>query len=163
MISNISIIGWFHTIVSLAAMIIALYALLRYKIFNFCNISSKTYLLLTFLAGASALFIYNNGGFNIAHLLALATIIFVLAGLYIEIKKLFGRWSIYFYTSAYTSTLLFHLVPGLTEVLQRFPADSPKVVGFEPVLFEYYKILFLIYAFILIVQLIWIRVYKLDV
>ena len=69
----------------------------------------------TLLVAGSALGIYNQGGFGVAHVLAVLTLIALAGGYIMERYKWFGSFSKYFQALGYTSTLLFHMIPAITD------------------------------------------------
>ena len=106
---TITLLGWFHTICGILSILIVLYVLLRHKLISFEQNLSKLYLLLTSITAFSSLFIYNQGGFGIAHILGVLTLAALVAGIFIEKTLILGWMSKYFYTIRYTSTFLFHI------------------------------------------------------
>ena len=82
--------GWFHTIIGIAAILTGIYSLFTYKVLNWADKSSRLYLILTFVAAASALGIYRaTGAFNAAHGLAVLTIVALFGGLITEKTNIF--------------------------------------------------------------------------
>ena len=77
---EITLFGWFHTLVAIAALLAGFYAIARYKVIGWDQLSGKIYLICTIIAAASALGIYKHGGFGIAHFLAVLTLFAVLVG-----------------------------------------------------------------------------------
>ena len=78
----------------------------------------------TEIAAASALGIYQHGGFGIAHFLAVLTILAVLVGGVAEKTQWFGGSSPYIQAASYSATFLFHMMPAITDGLTRLPAGS---------------------------------------
>jgi uncharacterized membrane protein len=106
-------LGWFHTILGIGAVLSGFYVVLKYKVISLEHRSGKLYALLTLIVAGTALGIYNQGGFGIAHILAVLTLAALLCGVVMEKTKLFGAASKYFQALGYTSTLLFHMIPPL--------------------------------------------------
>jgi len=89
----------------------------------------------TVVVAGSALGIYNQGGFGIAHYLAVLTLAAALGGFVLERLNLFGRFSVYFQAIAYSATILFHMIPAITDFLRRLPVGNPFIDSFDsPVL-----------------------------
>ena len=88
------------------------------------NFLGKFYIIATFITASTALMLYKNGGFNLAHLLAIFTLIAILLGLASERFSFFGL-SRYIQAISYTGSVLFHLIPGIAEVNKRLPLDNP--------------------------------------
>jgi hypothetical protein len=113
---------------------------------------------LTLIVAGSALGIYNQGGFGIAHILAVLTLIALLGGLIMEKGKLFGSFSKYFQALGYTSTLLFHMIPAITDFLRRLPVGDPFVDSFEdPLLVNFHLSFLLIYLIGIVIQMFWLK------
>ena len=132
-------LGWFHTVMGSVAILVAIYSLAQHRIICAANASGRAYLLITLVVAGSALMIYNQGGFGVGHLLAVLTLLALAAGYLLEQRQLFGRFSIYLQTAAYSATVLFHMIPAITDFLRRLPVgdpfadtlDAPLVVGFQ--------------------------------
>jgi len=141
---EISLFGWFHTIVGVLAVFTGFYALARYKRIRFASPSGRFYLILTFIAAATALGIYKHGGFGIAHGLAVLTILAVLVGLLAEKTQIFGKLSRYMQAASYSATLLFHMIPAITDGLMRLPVGSPIVTELTDPLLQGFYLAFLV-------------------
>jgi len=85
---EMTLLGWFHTVLGVLALIIAFYTLIKYKIISLVQFSGKLYLLLTVIVAASALGIYNQGGSGVAHMLAVLTLAALAGGVIMEKVKL---------------------------------------------------------------------------
>lgn len=151
--------GWFHTIVGIAAILIGIYSLSKHKVLNWEDKSSKIYLILTFVAAASALGIYRaTGSFNIAHGLAVLTILTLIGGRITEVTNLFRGLSPYIQAATYSATFLFHMIPAITDGLRRLPVGDPIVKQQEDPLLQGFYLAFLITYFVgLAAQILWIR------
>lgn len=151
--------GWFHTIVGIAAILTGIYSLVRYKVLKWSDTSSKIYLILTFIAAASALGIYRaTGAFNAAHGLAVLTIIALAGGRLTETTNMFKSLSPYLQATAYSATFLFHMIPAITDGLRRLPVGDPIVTTQEdPLLRGFYLAFLITYLVGLTLQLLWLR------
>lgn len=141
---EISLFGWFHTVIGVLALLTGFYTLARYKLIKFSNRSGRAYLVLTLIAAASALAIYKHGGFGVAHALAVLTILAVLVGFAAEKMRLFGSLSRYIQAASYSATLLFHMIPAITDGLMRLPVESPLVTKLEDPLLRGFYLAFLV-------------------
>ena len=156
--SEITAFGWFHTVVGILALLTGFYTLLRFKVIRFSQLTGCAYLLLTLVAAASALGIYKHGGFGVAHFLAVLTILAVLVGAVAEKTKLFGKLSRYLQAASYSATLLFHMIPAITDGLMRLPADAPIVTEIDDPLLQGFYLAFLVtYVVGLSLQFVWLR------
>lgn len=155
---EITLFGWFHTIIAMLALLSGLYALAKYKIITLQYLSGKIYLICTLLAALSALAIYKHGGFGAAHGLAVLTLLALLVGVVMEKYKLFGKFSSYLQAASYSATFLFHMIPAITDGLMRLPVDAPIVTSIEDPLLKTFYLAFLItYIVGFLLQVMWLR------
>ena len=156
---DISFIGWIHTLIALIAIFSGAYSLKKYTIIETKNFSAKVFIVTTIIAAITALLIYKRG-FGVGHLLAIITLLAVIFG-YINGKGwFFGYLAPYFQTVSYSALFLFHMIPGITEVLRRFPPDNPIVIDSNvdhPILISFYITFFISYLIITINQIIWLK------
>ncbi len=153
-----TVLGWFHTILGVLAVLSGFYTLYKYKIITTEESSGRLYVLVTLLVAGSALGIYNQGGFGIAHILAVLTLIALAGGYIMEKFKLFGSFSKYFQALGYTSTLLFHMIPAISDFLRRLPVGDPFIDSFEdPLLLNFHTAFLVIYMVGLIAQIVWLK------
>ena len=155
---EMTLLGWFYTVFGVGALLSGLYTLFTYKIISIINFSARLYLCLTLIVAASALGIYNQGGFGIAHVLAVLTLIAITGGFVMEKYKIFGSMSKYFQALGYTSTLLFHMIPAITDFLRRLPIGDPFIDSFEdPLLMNFHLSFLLVYLIGISYQMYWLR------
>ena len=155
---EMTVLGWFHTILGVLAVLSGFYTLYKYKIITTEESSGKLYVLVTLLVAGSALGIYNQGGFGIAHVLAVLTLIALAGGYIMEKFKWFGSFSKYFQALGYTSTLLFHMIPAITDFLRRLPVGDPFIDSFEdPLLLNFHTAFLMIYLVGLVAQIVWLK------
>jgi uncharacterized membrane protein len=147
---GLTLLGVFHTAISLVAVAAGLVALASDKEISPKNTIGKVYVITTIVTCITALGIFQHGGFGKPHVLALLTLIALGLAAAAGKSSLFGRASPYVETVSYSATFLFHLIPGITESTTRLPlgapllpnADAPELQTAAGVLF----ILFLIGA-----------------
>jgi len=99
-------------------------------------------------------------GFGVGHLLAIVTLLAVIFGFINEKGLIFGFLTPYFQTISYSALFLFHMVPGITEVLRRFPPDNPIVIDSNvdhPILVSFYITFFISYLIIITNQIMWLK------
>ena len=155
---EMTILGWFHTILGVVAVLSGFYTLYKYRVISVQEGPGKLYVYVTLLVAGSALGIYNQGGFGIAHILAVLTLLALAGGLIMEKIKLFGSFSKYFQALSYTSTLLFHMIPAITDFLRRLPVEDPFIDSFEdPLLVKFYLAFLLIFVVGIIAQIFWLK------
>ena len=155
---EMTMLGWFHTVLGVAALLSGFYTLYKYKVISIEEGSGRLYVYLTLLVAGSALGIYNQGGFGIAHILAVLTLTALAGGLIMEKIKLFGSISKYFQALSYTSTLLFHMIPAITDFLRRLPVGDPFVDSLEDPLLINFQLAFLLIYFVgIAIQMLWLK------
>jgi len=155
---EITLFGWFHTGIGVLALVTGFYTLARFKVIQFQHLAGRTYLICTLIAAASALGIYQHGGFGIAHFLAVLTILAVLVGGVAEKTQWFGGSSPYIQAASYSATFLFHMIPAITDGLMRLPADAPVVTDLaDPLLRGFYLSFLVAYVVGLGLQMNWLR------
>ncbi|HBZ50502.1 MAG TPA: hypothetical protein DEO43_09405 [Halieaceae bacterium] len=153
-----TLLGWFHTIFGVVAIGAAVYSLWCYKVISSTTFSGKLYLLVTVFVAGSALAIYNQGGFGIAHVLAVLTLLAVAFGYLVERTRLFRGWSDYLQALGYSATLLFHMIPAITDFLRRLPVGDPFVDSFTDPLLQGFHVAFLVLFIIGYgAQVVWLR------
>ncbi len=155
---EITLFGWFHTIIGIAALLTGASCLISFKIIRSDVLSGKVYLICTIAAAASALGIYKHGGFGPAHALAVMTLLAVAVGATAERTGLFGRASRYLQAAAYSFTFLAHMIPAVTDGLLRLPVDAPVVSTLDdPLLRGSHLGLIMFFLIGLGLQILWLR------
>ncbi len=154
---EISALGWFHTIVGIVALLCGIGTLWRYKEIRSSTRSGQVYLIATLITAATALAIFQHGGFGPAHGLAVMALLALAVGFLSERRRPFGALSRYFQAIAYSATLLFHSVPAVTDALMRLPVGNPIVTSIEdPTLRISYLGLLVVFVLGLLLQLRWL-------
>ena len=138
-----TLLGWFHTIMGVAAILLAAAALYRHGLIRSADREGAAYLVITLIVAGSALGIYNQGGFGVAHYLAVLTLVAALGGFILERFHLFGRFSPYFQAIAYSATILFHMIPAITDFLRRLPVGDPFIDSFDSPVLQGFHLAFL--------------------
>ena len=155
---EMTLLGWFHTVLGVGAVLSGFYTVAKYRVISLAQPSGKLYALLTLVVAGSALGIYNQGGFGIAHILALLTLAALACGVVMEKTLLFGAASKYFQALGYTSTLLFHMIPAITDFLRRLPIGDPFIDSFEdPLLRQFHLAFLVVFVLGLVTQVAWLR------
>ena len=104
---EMTMLGWFHTILGIGAVLTGFYAIAKFKVISLENTIGQIYVVLTAIVAGSALGIYNQGGFGIAHILAVLTLIALVGAIVMEKFKIFGGFSKYFQALGYTVLFCF--------------------------------------------------------
>ena len=151
-------LGWLHTILGIGALMSGFYTLIKYRVVTLAHRSGKLYVLLTLIVAGTALGIYNQGGFGIAHNLAVLTLVALAGGVVMEKTRLLGSLSKYCQALGYSSTLLFHMIPAITDFLRRLPVGDPFIDTLEDPLLRQFHLAFLaIFVVGIIAQVLWLR------
>ncbi len=155
---EITAIGWFHTAMGILALVCGAYTLVRYGEILPRNRSAQVYLFTTLLTAATALTIFQHGGFGVAHGLAVLTLGALGVGMVAATTTLFGNLSRYVQAISFTATLFFHCVPAVTDALLRLPVGDPFVTSLEdPVMRAAHLALLVFFVIGITMQLSWIR------
>jgi uncharacterized membrane protein len=155
---GLSPLGIAHTVVSMVAIVCGIRVLARDKEISPKNALGLTYVITTALAAGSALGIFQHGGFNIAHALAIITLVALLIGTLAARTGLFGNRGRYIQAISYSATILFSLIPAITEALTRLPPGKPFLPSaLAPEFKMIHGTMFVIFLVLLVVQLRWIR------
>ena len=162
MFGGISLIGWFHSILGIAAILVGLYLLLRDRFIFMDTKLAKFYLLSTVITCASSFLLYGaTGSFNAAHWLSVITLLAVLFALGLDRFNVFGFLNVYFKQLALTGTVFFSMLPTTAEVLQRLPPSDPFADSIEdPLVQSFYMAYVVIFGIFAIYQV--IKIYKGD-
>ena len=153
-----TLLGWFHTVLGVLAVLSGFYTIYKYRVISFQESSGKLYILVTLIVAGSALGIYNQGGFGVAHVLAVLTLIALTGGYIMERYRWFGSFSKYFQALGYTSTLLFHMIPAITDFLRRLPVGDPFIDSFDdPLLLNFHFSFLVIYLIGITLQMVWLK------
>lgn len=155
---EITLFGWFHTIIAMLALITGVFSLVKYKVIEPKHLSSKIFLVCTLIAAATALAIFRRGEFGPAHALAVLTLLALLVGMVASKTSIFGKLAPYLQATAFSGTFLFHMIPAITDGLMRLPADAPVVTDIkDPFLLKFYLAFLVIYVIGLASQMLWLR------
>ena len=163
MFGGISYIGWLHTILGSAAILVGLYLLIRDKFIFLDTKLANFYLLSTLITCASSFFLYGaTGSFNLAHWLSVITIIAVVFALVLQRFNFFGFLSVYLKQLALTGSVFFSMLPTTAEVLQRLPPNKPFVNSIEdPLVLNFYMAYVVIFGIFGFYQM--LRIYKEEI
>ena len=150
-------LGWFHTAMGIIALVSGVLTLARFKEISPATRSGQVYLLATLITAVTALGIFQHGGFGVAHALAVVTLVALATGTVAATTKLFGKLSRYVQALGYSSTLLFHCIPAITDALLRLPVGNPLLTSIEdPILKMCYLGLLVLFLVGVSLQLRWI-------
>jgi hypothetical protein len=154
----ITLLGWIHTGIAIIALISGFYTLAVYRVITPQQKTGVVYLVCTFIAAATALMIYKHGGFGAAHGLAVLTLVGLAGGLLVMKIPFFGNAAKYLQAFAFSSTLLFHMIPAITDGLLRLPVGNPVLTDpHHPLLRTIYLAFLLLFLVGYALQVLWIH------
>lgn len=155
---EITILGWFHTIVAILALLAGFCTLAVYRIIRSNTRSGQIYLVGTLISAVTALMIYNQGGFGPAHALAVLTLAALAGGFLVHRIPVFAPVADYLQALCYSGTILFHMIPAITDGLRRLPVGDPVVDRFDDPLLRGFYLLFLVLFLVgYLAQVLWLR------
>jgi len=123
--NHLSILGIIHTVISVLAVIVAVFALLRYGKINPMNVAGKLYIVLTVIACLTSLPIMKNGHPSAGHPLAIIILILLPVAIYAGWIKVLKRNARYIQTVLISFTLFLSMIPATVETLTRLPISAP--------------------------------------
>jgi uncharacterized membrane protein len=158
-VPEITLLGWFHTAVAVLALITGFLSLVAHKVISEEHgPAGRIYLICTLVAAVTALMIYQHGGFGPGHFLAVLTLLALAGGFLATRIVLIKSFAIYFKTFCYSATLLFHMIPAITDGLLRLPAGNPVLTDpQDPMLAKFYLAFLLIFLIGVVMQMRWLR------
>jgi len=155
---EITLLGWFHTIIAIIALIAGFYTLAVYRVITPEQKTGQLYLGCTFIAAATALMIYQHGGFGPAHGLAVLTLLALAGGFLVTKISAFAKIAAYFQAFCFSATLLFHMIPAITDALLRLPVGDPVLTNPEhPLLRGFYLAFLVIFLVGYVMQFLWLK------
>ncbi|MFT5767851.1 MAG: putative membrane protein [Halioglobus sp.] len=155
---EMTLLGWIHTIIAIIALVAGFYTLAINKVITLKNKTGQIYLVCTLLAAISALMIYNQGGFGPAHILAILTLLALFGGFFVTKISAFSKIADYFQAFCFSGTVLFHMIPAITDGLLRLPAGDPILTSIEdPILRNFYLLFVGIFLVGIVLQFIWLK------
>ncbi|KFE97805.1 membrane protein [Chryseobacterium formosense] len=122
---GLSVLGIFHTIIGVVAIISALISFVRFGKVNLNHITGKLYFYFTIITSVTALGISKHGGFNAGHALSLVILILISIAFYLHIKKEGNNKARYFENFLMSFSFLLSMLPTVNETLTRVPVGHP--------------------------------------
>jgi uncharacterized membrane protein len=155
---EISLLGWLHTIIAIIALFAGYYTLGVYKVITLEQKTGQVYLLCTLISAVTALMIFQHGKFGAAHALAIMTLLALIAGYLVKKIQALSKMADYFQAFCFSGTLLFHMLPAITDTLLRLPVDAPFLTNPEdPLLKKFYLAFVGVFLVGYVLQFLWIK------
>jgi CDP-diglyceride synthetase len=123
--NHLSILGGFHTIVSVLAIFIAFYALYHKGKINPAFDAGRLYAIFTVIGCLTSLPIMKTGHPTQEHVVAVIILVLLPTAIYARSIRLFRRNADYVQTVFMSTTLFLSLIPAIIETLTRLPPDDP--------------------------------------
>ncbi|PFH09993.1 hypothetical protein BCF11_2398 [Collimonas sp. PA-H2] len=128
---GLTTLGLFHTVISLIAVAAALIAFFKYKEISWNNGLGKIYVIATVVTCLTGFGIFQHGGFGKPHALGIITLLALAIAALAEQTALLGRLARYVAVIGYSATVLFHMIPAITEASTRLPLGHPLLANAE--------------------------------
>ena len=155
---EISLLGWVHTVVAMIALVAGFFTLAMHKIIRPDNRTGRLYLICTLVAALTALMIYRHGGFGPGHSLAVLTLLALVGGFAVGWLPFLSGVAKYFQALCFSATLLFHMIPAITDGLLRLPVGNPVLTDpRDPMLRKFYLAFLVIFLAGYGLQVLWLR------
>ncbi len=146
MVTHLSILGIFHTIISVIALVLGFYALSQKGRINPAYDTGRLYSIFTVVGCLTALPIMKTGHPGIAHILAIIILAMLPIAIYARTLRWFKRNADYVQTVLMSTTLFLSMIPAVVETLTRIPPDSPVASGPDDLIIKtILLILFILY------------------
>lgn len=123
--TGLSLLGMFHTLISLAAVTAGFVALLRHGGISQSTRTGAAYLALTVVTCLTSLGLFAHGVFGNLHTLAVFTLFVIALTAWLETGDLLGSLTKYVVAVSYSFTLFLLLIPAVTETFTRLPLGVP--------------------------------------
>jgi len=139
-------LGLFHTLVSIACVVLALVALYRDKGISPGTAVGRAYLVSLWITTLTGFPIFRQGTAGPPHVLGVLTVIVLGVAALAGRTRVFGRASAYVETVSYSATVFLLMIPTVTETLTRVPPGAPWVAGPEaPIFLPLYSALLVLF------------------
>ena len=150
---GLSALGAVHTAIALVAVFCGFAMTLRFGRIGADLALGKTYIASTGVACLTSLGIFMHGGFNVAHSLALVTLVVLAVAVAAGRQRDNSRVATYVETLGFSTTLFFHMIPALNETFTRIPVGAPLFTGpDDPALQRLFGFVFVAYLLGIVLQ-----------
>jgi uncharacterized membrane protein len=151
-------LGVVHTLISLIALAAGFASFATMKCIRTQTPLGMTYFVATAITAATGLGIFEHGGFGKPHVLSILTLIVLVVAYAAGKLNAFGPRSSFIEVAAYTLTMLFHFIPGVTETGTRLPRGAPLFANPDVVELKVIDgILFVLFLVVVAIQYQWLK------
>lgn len=126
---GLSLLGIFHTIIGIIAIVAAIVSYARFGKINLKHITGKIYFYLTLITSLTALGLSRLGGFNPGHVFALFIVILILIAYFLQAKKQEKTKARYYENFLLSFSFFLSLIPTVNETFTRVPVVHPLAQG----------------------------------
>ena len=143
---GLSVLGIFHTIIGIGAIVGAVVAFIKYGKINLDVLSGKIYLYATIVTSVTALGLSKHGGFNAGHVFSFFILLLVLGAYFLYSRKKESPKARFFENFCLSFSFFLSLVPTVNETFTRIPLGHPlaKNIG-DPVIGRTLLLLFVLF------------------
>ncbi len=124
-------LGLFHTLVSLVAVALAILAIAKDKGVSPGTTVGRAYIVTLLVTTVTGLPIFRHGTIGPPHIVGVLTLLALAIVWIAERTRVFGGRTAHVTTIGYSATVLFLMIPAVTETLTRVPPGAPLVEGPE--------------------------------
>ena len=158
MFYGLTALGVVHTLISLLAVGAGVWAFVRDKQINPANRLGQVYTVTTVLTCLTGFGIFQHGGFGKPHALGVITLLVLAVAWWASKYGVLGRATRYVVMLCYSITLLFHMIPAITETSTRLPLGHPLLASAEDQALQTAAgVLFLLFLIGGTLQVLWLR------
>ncbi len=122
---GLSILGIFHTLIGVVAIVAAIVSCGRFGKINLNHITGKIYFYCTIITSLTALGLSKLGGFNAGHVFALFIIVLILVAYFLYAKKQGNNKARYFENFLLSFSFFLSWIPTINETFTRVPVGNP--------------------------------------
>ncbi|MFC3157351.1 hypothetical protein SAMN05443633_108131 [Chryseobacterium arachidis] len=122
---GLSLLGIFHTIIGIGAIVAALAAFVKYGKIELGTTSGKIYFYGTAVTCVTALGLSKHGGFNPGHVFSVFILVLVLIAYFLYAKKKDSGRARFFENFCLSFSFFLSLVPTVNETFTRVPVGHP--------------------------------------
>lgn len=149
---GLSIVGIFHTIIGVVAIIAAIISYVRFGKINLQNLTGKIYFYFTVITSLSSLALLKHG-FNPGHIFAIFIVILVVGAYFLHTNKQGNNKSRYFENFLLSFSFFLSWVPTINETFNRVPVGHPIANGpKDPIIGQTLLLIFLFFIVGSIIQ-----------
>lgn len=122
---GLSNLGIFHTVIGVAAIVVAIIAFVKYGKIDLSQLTGKIYFYCTLITSLTALGISKYGGFNPGHAFSILIVLLIVEAYFLYWRKKSSARARYFENFCLSFSFFLSLVPTVNETFTRVPVGHP--------------------------------------